>query len=103
MFIFYHSKQKNDNKNYYKGILFEQLLKEYLENLGYKVELRRKQNSLEYDLEGTSSVTKRKIIGEAKAHGNNISGEILSSFVGKLIPLGLIEKKLTVYFYLFHL
>lgn len=94
MFVFYHTKQKNDNKSYYKGILFEQLLKEYLEKLGYKVELRRKQNSLEYDIAGSSSITKRKIIGEAKAHGNNIGGEILSSFVGKLLPLGLIEKKI---------
>lgn len=74
--------------------MFEQLLKEYLEKLGYKVELRKKQNSLEYDIEGTSSVTKRKIIGEAKAHSNSISGEIISSFVGKLLPLGILEKKI---------
>lgn len=94
MFIFYHSKQTSDNKSYYKGTLFEQLLKEYLEKLGYKVELRKKQNSLEYDIEGTSSVTKRKIIGEAKAHSNSISGEIISSFVGKLLPLGILEKKI---------
>lgn len=94
MFIFYHTKQKEDNKNYHKGVLFEQLLKEYLEKLGYKIELRKKQNSLEYDIEGTNITTKRKIIGEAKAHSNNISGEIISSFIGKLIPLGLIEKKI---------
>ena len=94
MFIFYHSKQNSDNKSYYKGVLFEQLLKEYLEKLGYKVELRKKQNSLEYDIEGISAVTKRKIIGEAKAHSNSISGEIISSFVGKLLPLGIIEKKI---------
>lgn len=68
MFVFYHSKQNTENKSFYKGTLFEQLLKEYLEKLGYKVELRKKQNSLEYDIEGTSSVTRRKIIGEAKAH-----------------------------------
>lgn len=93
MFVFYHSKQNSENKSFYKGTLFEQLLKEYLEKLGYKVELRKKQNSLEYDIEGTSSVTRRKIIGEAKAHASSISGEIIASFVGKLLPLGIIEKK----------
>lgn len=94
MFIFYHTKQNINNKSFYKGILFEQLLKEYLEKLGYKIELRKKQNSLEYDIEGTASVTKRKIIGEAKAHNNSISGEIISSFMGKLLPLGITEKKI---------
>ena len=44
MFIFYHTKQKEDNKNYHKGVLFEQLLKEYLEKLGYKIELRKKSS-----------------------------------------------------------
>jgi len=52
MFLFYHSSQDEKNISYYKGLLFEELLKAYLEQSGYNVELRKKHNSLEYDIEG---------------------------------------------------
>jgi len=94
MFLFYHSKQNDENKDYYKGILFEKLIAEYLNACGYDSELRRKRNSLEYDILGTDRPTKLKIIGEAKAHDKTISGQIFTSFVGKLIPEGLFEKKI---------
>jgi hypothetical protein len=93
MFLFYHSLQNESNVSFYKGLLFEELLKEYLEKSGYKVELRKKQSSLEYDIEGISRTTNQKIIGEAKAHSKSMAGQTISAFVGKLLPLGLIEKK----------
>ncbi len=93
MFLFYHSSQDKKNISYYKGLLFEELLKAYLEQSGYNVELRKKHNSLEYDIEGKLKATNQSIIGEAKAHSKNMSGQTLSAFVGKLLPLGLIEKK----------
>ena len=92
MFLFYHSEQNEKSGSYYKGLLFEALLDNYLTNLGYSVELRRKHNSLEYDLEGSNIATDRKIVGEAKAINKNVSGPVLTSFVGKLIPLGINEK-----------
>lgn len=94
MFLFYHSEQTEKNVSYYKGLLFEILLNDFLKSLGYSVELRRKHNSLEYDLEGIDKATDRTIIGEAKAFEKNIAGQVLSAFVGKLMPLGIIEKKI---------
>ncbi|ARN65097.1 hypothetical protein CGH99_24025 [Vibrio parahaemolyticus] len=93
MFLFYHSDQDSKNVNYHKGVLFEGLLKDYLDQVGYVVELRKKNSSLEYDLEGTARATGQKIIGEAKAHSKSMSGQIISSFVGKILPLGLLTKE----------
>jgi Restriction endonuclease len=84
--FFYHPDQTVDNQNYFKGKLFEQVLKGYLEKLGYDVELRQKRNSLEYDLSGRARLGGIPLVGEAKAHGRSISGEMLSSFVGKVYP-----------------
>jgi hypothetical protein len=85
MFLFYHSKQEQSNLNYYKGTLFERLLASYLASLGFTVEIRQKHNSLEYDLAGTAIADGRTLIGEAKAHGRSIAGEIITSFAGKLL------------------
>ncbi len=93
MFLFYHSEQTEKNTSYYKGILFEELLKSYLENSGYEVALRKKESSLEYDIEGVARATGQIIIGEAKAHSKSMSGQTIAAFVGKLLPLGLVEKK----------
>lgn len=93
MFLFYHSDQSESNSSFYKGVLFEELLKDYLIKSGYVVELRKKQSSLEYDIEGTARATGQKIIGEAKAHSKSMSGQTVAAFVGKLLPLGLIAKK----------
>jgi hypothetical protein len=87
VFYFYDSAQTAENANYYKGQLFENVLKRYLQELGFSVELRQKRNSLEYDLEGTARLDGRRLYGEAKAHGRPIAGEVFSSFVGKLFPL----------------
>lgn len=93
MFLFYHSEQSEENENFYKGVLFEELLQAYLKESGYTVELRKKHSGLEYDIEGSSRTTGQKIIGEAKAHSKSMSGQTVSAFVGKLLPLGLVEKK----------
>lgn len=93
MFLFYHKDQTEANYKYYKGILFEKLLAYYLTANGYKVDIRRKHNSLEYDLEGEDVTTSINVVGEAKAHDKPIDGQTVAAFVGKLIPLGLMEKK----------
>lgn len=85
MFFFYHTKQDASNADYYKGILFERLLGEYIEALGYAVEIRRKQNSLEYDLVGNALVDGRALVGEAKAYSKSIAAEKITSFAGKLL------------------
>lgn len=93
MFMFFHSKQTDKNINYYKGLLFEELLQAYLEGSGYDVGLRKKENSLEYDIEGTLRATGQKVVGEAKAHSKSMSGQTVAAFVGKLLPLGLVNKE----------
>ena len=95
MFYFYDSEQTAENANYYKGKLFENVLKRYLQELGFAVELRQKRNSLEYDLEGTARLDGRRLYGEAKAHGKPIAGEVFSSFVGKLFPLHAQDRQLS--------
>lgn len=95
MFIFYHTKQSRENKNYYKGQLFECLLADYLRASGFNVEIRQKRSSLEYDLNGCHDVDGHKVIGEAKAHGKPIAGDVVSGFVGKLVPLGLADKSVS--------
>ncbi|TCD20492.1 hypothetical protein E0D86_13805 [Pseudomonas sp. IC_126] len=94
MFLFFHGLQTEENASFYKGTLFEKLLAAYLDQSGYNVELRKKHASLEYDIEGTSRATGQKIIGEAKAHSKSMSGQVVSAFVGKLIPLGLLNKRI---------
>lgn len=88
MLYFWDSKQNETNRAYYRGLLFEDLLRRYLSARGYQVELRRrKHNSLEYDIEGTHLVDGRPVVGEAKAHESTIAGQDVAAFVGKLLPL----------------
>lgn len=88
MFYFLHSAQDQSNYRYYKGVLFEELLRTFLSRNGYDVALhRKKHNSLEYDIEGTHRLDKRMVSGEAKAHDDTIGGEVVAAFVGKLAPL----------------
>ena len=64
MFYFLHSEQRPTNYNYYKGLLFEDLLRIFLAKLGCEVELaRKKHNSLEYDIEGAYKLDKRRVRG----------------------------------------
>ncbi len=93
MFLFFHKDQTDANSRYYKGLLFEGLLKTLFEKLGYKIDIRRKKNSLEYDIEGQNQITSEMLVAEAKAHENTIPGKDVAAFVGKLFPLGIIEKK----------
>jgi hypothetical protein len=87
MFLFYHGNQDAKSVSYYKGVLFEKLLQRYLGALGYDVELRKKRQSLEYDIEGKARLDGRGLVGEAKAHAASVPARDLTAFVGKLIPL----------------
>lgn len=76
-----------------KGRLLERLTKRLAELAGYRdVNLRVKHSSLEYDLEGRHSLTKKKLVGESKAHDQNVSGADVSAFVGKLVSQTLSEE-----------
>lgn len=86
MFIFYHREQNIQNASYHKGKLFEQLIQQYLQTMGYELTLRRKHNSLEYDLDGVSRLDNRTLIGEAKAYSGSVPAHELAAFVGKCLP-----------------
>ena len=87
MFYFYSSKQTVQNTSYYKGILFEDLLRQFLSASSYEVsDLRRKHRSLEYDIYGQHTIDKRGLICEAKAYEETISGQHVAAFIGKALP-----------------
>ncbi|MEU5880888.1 restriction endonuclease [Spirillospora sp. NPDC047279] len=78
-----------------KGSFFEAFTKRLVELSGYKdVQLRSKRSSLEYDIEATSKLHDRPLLGEAKAHEASMSGKEASAFVGKLLPVALQGKGL---------
>lgn len=88
MFAFLHTDQTPSNASYYKGLLFEELLRSYLHATGYDVSLKRtKRNSLEYDIDGVHRVNRQAVVGEAKAHEAAISAQMLAAFVGKTLPM----------------
>lgn len=87
MIYFYSTEQEPSNASFYRGKLFEELLRGYLRAAGYEVDVeRRKTSSLEYDLHGHHRVDSRPLIGEAKAHTETIAGKEVSAFVGKAVP-----------------
>jgi hypothetical protein len=73
-----------------KGAFFEFFTKRLVELAGYKdIQLRSKRSSLEYDIEATTKLHDRPLVGEAKAHEASMSGKEASAFVGKLLPIAL--------------
>jgi hypothetical protein len=87
MIYFYSTEQDASNASFYRGTLFEDLLRSYLRRSGYEVDVsRRKTASLEYDLHGRHTVDNRPLIGEAKAHTETIGGKEVAAFVGKALP-----------------
>ena len=66
VFVYYSTQQSEANRDYHKGVLFEQLLARYLDASGYDVSVRRKHNSLEYDIEGIIQVPIAEGIGLMK-------------------------------------
>jgi hypothetical protein len=87
MFYFFSTEQDHQNGAHYRGLLFEDLLRQFLGASAYDVDVsRRKQNSLEYDIHGIHRVDRRSVIGEAKAHSDTIGGSDLAAFVGKALP-----------------
>ena len=87
MFLFYHTDQTTKNASYHKGILFENLLKQFLNKRGYEVTVRNVKNGAEYDINGKDKTTGINIIGEAKAYVDKINITIFKAFVGSLYPL----------------
>lgn len=87
MFYFFCTTQTAENASWHKGDLFEKLLRRYLSDSGYDVELaRRKQNSLEYDITGVHRVDHRSVVGEAKAHEDTVGFPAFGAFVAKALP-----------------
>jgi hypothetical protein len=87
MFYFFSTEQDHTNSAHYRGLLFEDLLRQFLRASAFEVEVsRRKQNSLEYDIHGVHTVDGRGVIGEAKAHNDTVGGSDLAAFVGKALP-----------------
>ncbi len=89
MFLFFHTNQTLENSSYYKGKLFEELLKEFLNQRGYDVALRILKDGAEYDIVGKDRTAGFKIIGEAKAYSEKITVEKFTAFLGRFNPLGI--------------
>lgn len=88
MLVAFFDRETDDLTPQRKGALFEALARRLAEGAGYTdVVLRAKHSSLEYDVEGRSVLHGVRLAGEAKAHEANIPGQVLSAFVGKLMPL----------------
>ena len=69
-----------------KGKLFENLIAEILQKLGFtSIKLRCRQIGAEYDLEAVNSVTHEDVIGECKAWDIPISSEHLQKWLGKYV------------------
>lgn len=67
-----------------KGSLFENLIKETLQRLGFDdVRLRCRRIGAEYDLEAKNTITGQKIIGECKALESPLTSEHLLKWLGK--------------------
>jgi hypothetical protein len=71
-----------------KGELLERLTRRLVEKAGFRdIQLRAKHSSLEYDVEARHNLTGMVLSGEAKAHVAKATGQQLTGFVGKLLPL----------------
>jgi Restriction endonuclease/Novel STAND NTPase 1 len=68
-----------------KGKLFERLVGELVEHLGYQdIELRRSIGGKEYDIKAKAKLGGRVLIGQAKAWDSTVGAKELSEFVGSL-------------------
>lgn len=81
MFYFLNIDNPSNSEAFDKGVLFEGLCKTIIDACGYKnITMRVKNSNLEYDIEATNKITEQKLIGEAKAHQQKISSEIMVFF-----------------------
>lgn len=77
--------RKSNSNEYDKGILFEELVRKLVKACGYRdINLRRKQNSLEYDVTAIANLGNKKLVGEAKAIQKKVSDELFK-FVAKML------------------
>ncbi len=68
-----------------KGKLFEFLVRELVEHLGYQeIELRSSMGGKEYDIKAKAKLGGRTLIGQAKAWDKTIGSAEISEFVGSL-------------------
>lgn len=73
------------SQSYDQGILFEKLVKNIVESLGYKItDWREKLSGKEYDVRAEAKLGGRILIGEAKARRENQTMPVITSFVGSL-------------------
>ncbi len=87
MQITFYDSENDDLTPQAKGQLFEGLVKRLAEMAGYQeIELRKKRNSLEYDVSGSHQLTARRLLGEAKAHERTMEAKEVTAFVGKVLP-----------------
>lgn len=76
------SKQDKNNK---KGKLFENLCKNLLDVLGYKITNPNiRYSGMEIDLEGERTLEKTPFICECKGHKESVASKDLNAFIGKL-------------------
>lgn len=85
MFFFLEFDDSSASASYDKGILFEGLVRELVDGLGYKdIDLRVKKAGKEYDIRATAKLGARPLMGQAKALNANITSAVASEFVGSL-------------------
>lgn len=71
-----------------KGTIFERFVREVLESAGYDhIEMRARRIGVEYDLMGVTSFGTQKVVGEAKAWDRRVPVDLITSFVGKMVPI----------------
>jgi hypothetical protein len=94
MFTFIDFSSTNATAAQDQGKLFEKLIRDVVNACGYTdIELRAKISSMEYDIKARQKLDSSSLIGEAKAHIKKIDGATLTSFVGKMFPLWMKNKR----------
>lgn len=85
MIIFVNSQGSERAAAQDQGVLFERLVGELVDALGFRVtEFRAKVAGKEYDLKAEAKLDGRLLIGQAKATERSISAGVVSEFVGSL-------------------
>ncbi len=85
MFYFINFSGDSKSQTYDQGILFEKLVKNIVDILGYKVtSWRKKISGKEYDIKAQAKLGGRILIGEAKARREHQAMPEISAFIGSL-------------------
>src|SRR5437870_1323501 len=85
MFFFVDSRSATDSASYDKGKLFEGLVRELVDGLGFgNIDLRVRKAGKEYDIRAKAKLGERPLIGQAKALATSVRSSDISEFVGSL-------------------